>query len=120
MDGKTLRGSRTGDGVTHLPAAIRHDTQIVLAQRQVEAKSNEIPAFAPLLCGLDLSAMVITADALHTQAEHARQIVAAGDQRGQSPRQRCAGTAGAQHPAHPLPPRATTPPARPAPRGQGL
>ncbi|WP_420895852.1 ISAs1 family transposase [[Actinomadura] parvosata] len=78
VDGKTLRGSRTGNGVTHLPAAIRHDTQTVLAQRQVEAKSNEIPAFAPLLCGLDLSAMVITADALHTQAEHARQIVAAG------------------------------------------
>ncbi|MFI6919992.1 ISAs1 family transposase [Nonomuraea spiralis] len=78
VDGKTLRGSRTSDGVTHLLAAIRHDTQTVLAQRQVEAKSNEIPDFAPLLSGLDLSAMVITADALHTQAEHTRQIVAAG------------------------------------------
>ncbi|WP_379507680.1 ISAs1 family transposase [Nonomuraea zeae] len=78
VDGKTLRGSRTGDSVTHLLAAVRHDTQTVLAQRQVEAKSNEIPAFTPLLSGLDLSAMVITADALHTQAEHARQLVAAG------------------------------------------
>ncbi|MFI9838684.1 ISAs1 family transposase [Nonomuraea sp. NPDC051941] len=78
VDGKTLRGSRTCDGVTHLLAAVRHDTQTVLAQRQVEAKSNEIPAFTPLLSGLDLSAMVITADALHTQHEHARQIVAAG------------------------------------------
>jgi predicted transposase YbfD/YdcC len=78
VDGKTLRGSRTGDGVTHLLAAVRHDTQAVLAQRQVEAKSNEIPAFTPLLSGLDLSAMVITADAMHTQAEHARQIATAG------------------------------------------
>ncbi|MEV4808219.1 ISAs1 family transposase [Nonomuraea sp. NPDC049421] len=78
VDGKTLRGSRTGDGVVHLLAAVRHDTQTVLAQRQVEAKSNEIPAFTPLLSGLDLSTMVITADALHTQAEHARQIAAAG------------------------------------------
>jgi predicted transposase YbfD/YdcC len=77
VDGKTLRGSRTGDSVTHLLAAVRHDAQAVLAQRQVDAKSNEIPAFTPLLSGLDLSTMVITADALHTQAEHARQIVAA-------------------------------------------
>ncbi|SPL88130.1 Mobile element protein [[Actinomadura] parvosata subsp. kistnae] len=42
-----------------------------------EAKSNEIPAFTPLLSGLYLPGLVITADALHTQTEHARQIVAA-------------------------------------------
>ncbi|WP_460716905.1 transposase family protein, partial [Microbispora hainanensis] len=29
VDGKTLRGSRTGDRVTHLLAATRHDTQTV-------------------------------------------------------------------------------------------
>ncbi|MFC4110969.1 ISAs1 family transposase [Nonomuraea zeae] len=79
VDGKTLRGSRTADGTTvHLPAAIRHDTETVLAQRQVEAKSNEIPAFTPLLRGLDLPGMVVTADALRTQHDHARHIVAAG------------------------------------------
>ncbi|MBN6058517.1 ISAs1 family transposase, partial [Nonomuraea sp. RK-328] len=63
VDGKTLRGSRTPDGATHLLAAIRHDTQTVLAQRQIEAKSNEIPAFTPLLRSLDLPGTVITADA---------------------------------------------------------
>ncbi|MEV4179779.1 ISAs1 family transposase [Nonomuraea sp. NPDC049709] len=78
VDGKTLRGSRTSSGAVHLLAAIRHDTQTVLAQRQVEAKSNEIPAFTPLLRGLDLSSMVITADALHTQHDHAHHIIAAG------------------------------------------
>ncbi len=78
VDGKTLRGSRTGDGTVHLLAATRHDTQIVVAQQQVQAKSNEIPAFAPLLSELDLPTLVITADALHTQTDHARQVVAAG------------------------------------------
>jgi predicted transposase YbfD/YdcC len=79
VDGKTLRGSRTPDGTTvHLLAATRHDTQTVLAQQQVEAHSNEIPAFTPLLSKLDLSNVVITADALHTQHEHARHIIAAG------------------------------------------
>ncbi|MFI7704668.1 ISAs1 family transposase [Nonomuraea sp. NPDC049480] len=77
VDGKTLRGSRTPDGTVHLLAATRHDPQIVVAQRQIEAKSNEIPAFTPLLSGLDLSSVVITADALHTQHAHARQIVEA-------------------------------------------
>ncbi|MFI7033582.1 ISAs1 family transposase [Microbispora rosea] len=79
VDGKTLRGSRTGNGTTHLLAATRHDTQTVMAQAQVAAKSNEIPTFTPLLSGLDLTSVVITADALHTQHEHARQIVAAGE-----------------------------------------
>ncbi|MEV4100022.1 ISAs1 family transposase [Nonomuraea sp. NPDC049649] len=77
VDGKTLRGSRTNSGTVHLLAAVRHDTQTVLAQRQVEAKSNEITAFTPLMSSLHLSGLVITADALHTQADHARQIVAA-------------------------------------------
>ncbi|MEV1242363.1 ISAs1 family transposase [Nonomuraea sp. NPDC050022] len=78
VDGKTLRGSRTPDTTVHLLAATRHDTQTVVAQRQVEAHSNEIPAFTPLLSGLDLTHTVITADALHTQHEHARHIIAAG------------------------------------------
>ncbi|WP_165977591.1 ISAs1 family transposase [Nonomuraea diastatica] len=77
VDGKTLRGSRTADTTVHLLAATRHDTQVVVAQRQVEAKSNEIPSFTPLLSGLDLSSVMITADALHTQHAHARQIVEA-------------------------------------------
>ncbi|GAT68829.1 hypothetical protein PS9374_04494 [Planomonospora sphaerica] len=33
--------------------AVRHDTQTVLAQRQVTATSNEIGAFTPLLAGLE-------------------------------------------------------------------
>jgi len=47
----------------------------VLAQAAVDGKSNEITAFAPLLEPLDLTGAVITADAMHTQREHARFLV---------------------------------------------
>ncbi|KJK54848.1 ISAs1 family transposase, partial [Saccharothrix sp. ST-888] len=75
VDGKTVRGSRTDGNAIHLLAAALHESQIVIAQRQVEAKSNEIPAFAPLLEGLDLRGIVVTADAMHTQRAHARYLV---------------------------------------------
>ncbi|GAA2418901.1 ISAs1 family transposase [Streptomyces glaucosporus] len=70
VDGKALRGSRTATTphVTLL-AAMDHAGH-VLAQRQVADKSNEIPAFKPLLDTIDLTGTVITADALHTQHAH--------------------------------------------------
>ncbi|MEU9413697.1 ISAs1 family transposase [Streptomyces sp. NPDC048281] len=71
VDGKTLRGSHTaGRTATALIAAMTHSGE-VLAQRQIDGKSNEIPAFAPLLDGIDLNGAVVTADALHTQRDHA-------------------------------------------------
>lgn len=74
VDGKTLRGSRTaGRTATALIAAMTHSGQ-VLAQRQIDKKSNEIPAFAPLLDDIDLTGAVITADALHTQHDHATYL----------------------------------------------
>src|SRR5205814_2507027 len=45
-----------------------------LAQREVEAKTNEIPELAPAVAGLDLAGMVLTLDALHTQRETSRLI----------------------------------------------
>jgi predicted transposase YbfD/YdcC len=50
----------------------------VIAQRQITAKSNEIPAFAPLLARIDLRGVVVTADAMHTQRAHAEHVVTAG------------------------------------------
>ncbi|MFF0206346.1 ISAs1 family transposase [Streptomyces sp. NPDC005017] len=74
VDGKTLRGSRSSTrAATALIAAMTHSGQ-VLAQRQIDRKSNEIPAFAPLLDGIDLTGAVITADALHTQHDHASYL----------------------------------------------
>ncbi len=48
---------------------------MVLAQRVVDGKSNEITAFAPLLDGIDIAGAIITADALHTQREHADYLI---------------------------------------------
>ncbi|WP_368862435.1 ISAs1 family transposase [Frankia sp. Mgl5] len=79
VDGKTLRGSRTGE-VTgrHLLAALDHHTGVVLGQVAVDAKTNEIPALPVLLADLDLTGVIVTADALHTQTETARWLVGRG------------------------------------------
>ncbi|MER7922266.1 ISAs1 family transposase [Streptomyces sp. NPDC096057] len=79
VDGKSVRGSRTDSKTAiHLLAAALHGSQTVIAQRQVAAKSNEIPAMAPLLARFDLRGVVVTADAMHTQRKTAKKIVAAG------------------------------------------
>lgn len=75
VDGKTLRGSGHGKGKpVHLMAALLHKEGVVIAQRAVEIKSNEITAFQPLLEPVDLRDKVVTADALHAQTEHARYL----------------------------------------------
>ncbi len=79
VDGKAVRGSRTDSRTAvHLLAAALHGSQTVIAQRQVAAKSNEIPALAPLLTRFDLHGVVVTADAMHTQRKTAKKIIAAG------------------------------------------
>jgi predicted transposase YbfD/YdcC len=52
-----------------------HATRAVLAQLDVPGKTNEITGFQPLLADLDLAGVVVTADALHTQREHATFLV---------------------------------------------
>jgi hypothetical protein len=94
VDGKTLRGSRrvTATGATettitceepgrHLLAVIDQQTRVVLGQVAVAGdaagKGSEIRAFAPLidtLAGLDLSTVVFSADALHTQRGHVEHL----------------------------------------------
>ncbi|MEW6425284.1 MAG: hypothetical protein AB1523_11170 [Bacillota bacterium] len=56
-------------------AALLQREKIVIAQGQVDQKSNEITAFQPLLEPLEVAGKVITADAIHTQAENARFVV---------------------------------------------
>jgi predicted transposase YbfD/YdcC len=78
VDGKALRGTRhsAADGqAAHLLAAIDQQALAVVAQTAVDGKTNEITRFAPLLATLDLAGAVITADALHTQREHADYLV---------------------------------------------
>jgi len=52
-----------------------HTSRGVLGQAQVDGQTNEITQFRPLLEGLDLADIVVTADALHTQREHADWLV---------------------------------------------
>jgi predicted transposase YbfD/YdcC len=76
VDGKTLRGSgHHQPAPMHLLAAMEHASGAVLAQTKVDPTTNEITRFRPLLERLDLSATVVTADALHTQWEHAEWLV---------------------------------------------
>lgn len=80
VDGKTARGSRTPDTpAAQLFAVFDHATGVVLGQTPVAdpdrvGKGSEIAAFAPLLDRLDLTQVVVTADALHTQDAHASYL----------------------------------------------
>lgn len=73
VDGKTVKGSRQADGrPVHLLSAVSHTTQRLLNQIPIAEKSNEIPAFRPLLEPLPLRGVVVTADAEHCQRGHAQ------------------------------------------------
>jgi len=76
VDGKSVRGSASQGGrAVHLLAAMDHSDGAVLAQRQVGRAPGEVPAFIPLLEGLDLAGVVVTADTLHTHPDVAEFLV---------------------------------------------
>jgi predicted transposase YbfD/YdcC len=75
VDGKTARGSRRSDTpAAHLLAAMT-GTGMTVTQLRVPDKTNEITCFAGLLEPYDLTGVTVTADALHTQRDHARFLV---------------------------------------------
>ena len=74
-----MRGARTEDNpAPHLLAALDQIRGVVVAQRRVADKSNEIPALPELLAPLDLDGALITADAMHTQVNTAEWIISRG------------------------------------------
>jgi predicted transposase YbfD/YdcC len=79
VDGKSVRGARDHadpeDRALHLMGCIEHDSGVVLAQVAVDGKTNEIPMFSDLLDEIDdLNDVLVTADALHAQREHATYL----------------------------------------------
>lgn len=84
VDGKVERGARLDGGrQVHLLSAYDTSTGIVLAQVQIAAKSNEFPAFTPLLRLVkpvlgSLDGVLVVADALHAQAGHAELLAEHG------------------------------------------
>jgi predicted transposase YbfD/YdcC len=80
MDGKTLRGTIPQGQLrgTHLLSTYVPSQGLVLAQAKVDQKENEIVVAPDLLQQVQLSGVIVIADAMHAQKETSRQVVAAG------------------------------------------
>jgi len=78
IDGKCLRGSddkRLGKRAIYMVSAWASENEIVLGQRKVDEKSNEISAIPELLKMLSIAGCIVTIDAMGTQTEIAQTIV---------------------------------------------
>lgn len=76
IDGKSVRGSRKADAckALHMVSAWASDMGLLLGQRKVEGKSNEISAIPALLELLHLRGCIVTIDAIGCQKDIARQL----------------------------------------------
>ena len=80
IDGKAMRaciGEQSGRAVINV-SAVDAQTGITLAAKQVDQKSNEIPAVQQMLLNLDIKNTVVTADAMHAQRDTAEKILSRG------------------------------------------
>ncbi len=77
IDGKTLCGTReTGKKqLVHLVSAWASANNLVLGQRKVDEKPNEITAIPKLRDALELAGTVVTIDAMGCQREIAQRII---------------------------------------------
>jgi predicted transposase YbfD/YdcC len=79
LDGKTMRATLHGDDPVHLLGVLDHATSVVVAQVNVDAKTNEIPCFRTVLDQIeDLRGVVVTADAMHAQTGHVEYLQGRG------------------------------------------
>lgn len=80
IDGKPVRGTIPAGQTrgVHLVAAYVPEQGVVLAQRAVDHKANEIVAMPKLLAQLDLTGMGVVGDAMQAQREVRMQVVKAG------------------------------------------
>ena len=77
IDGKCLRGSddqRLGKRAIYMVSAWAVENEIVLGQRKVDEKSNEITAIPELLKILSIAGCIVTIDAMGTQTNIAKTI----------------------------------------------
>jgi predicted transposase YbfD/YdcC len=81
VDGKCLVGSgdqAIGKRAIYMVSAWAEANHIVLGQRKVDDKSNEITAIPELLKILAISGCIVTIDAIGTQTDIAKTIIEAG------------------------------------------
>lgn len=78
IDGKALRGTRQqhNKSIVHMVSAWASINNIVLGQKKVDSKSNEITAIPALLEVLALTGCIVTIDAMGCQKNIASAIVA--------------------------------------------
>jgi len=77
IDGKQLRGSQDGylgKNAIYMVSAWATANQLVLGQRKVDEKSNEITAIPQLLKLLEIAGCIVTVDAIGTQTKIAHTI----------------------------------------------
>jgi predicted transposase YbfD/YdcC len=81
LDGKRLRRSgelSSGKEAIHMVSAYAHENGLVLTQRKVENKSNEITVLPEIIKTLELTDAVVSIDAMGCQKPIARQITSQG------------------------------------------
>lgn len=81
IDGKQMRGSKNvteGKAGIYMVSAWATENQLVLGQRKVDDKSNEITAVPQLLKLLDISGCIVVLDAISTQTKIAKTIIDQG------------------------------------------
>jgi predicted transposase YbfD/YdcC len=78
VDGKAICGT-SKDGKPHsalqILTAYATASGVILGQKAIHEKTNEIPVFQEMLDYLDIKGKTITADAMHCQRETCRKIV---------------------------------------------
>jgi len=81
IDGKQMRGSKDvagGKKAIYMVSAWATENQLVLGQRKVDDKSNEITAVPQLLQLLEIEGCIVTLDAINTQTKIAKKIIDQG------------------------------------------
>ena len=81
VDGKTIR-STTKEGAPNsamqILTAYLTESAVVLGQKVIYEKNNEIPVFQEMLEYLDVSGKIVTADAMHCQTKTCKKIIERG------------------------------------------
>jgi predicted transposase YbfD/YdcC len=78
LDGKTVRRAlNRGEDARVIVSAWATESGLLLGQRKVKNKSNEITIMPDLLRALELAGCIVTADALHCQKGIAKEIIEA-------------------------------------------
>jgi predicted transposase YbfD/YdcC len=81
IDGKQMRGSKdvpAGKAAIYVVSAWATENQLVLGQRKVDDKSNEITAVPQLLKLLEITGCIVVLDAINTQTKIAKTILERG------------------------------------------